>query len=198
MSQTERETVNLGPADPYNPSRLWGDEKYCLQNMLIHQYRMPFSAPPEFLGSVYTDRVYEAWARAHKEVVEKSACKAYMGGDACNWFRECSNEDFLRYAQILSDACHGSGQSVLDDVSAAADPSKPRVRGARMVRFTNVSSGYPTYRWDFYYENDGPHDRRSAPTTQPKRERFPRGMFGPKGMFIEEAYGRYFEEFGDY
>lgn len=194
MSKPERKAVQLSPADPFNASRLWGDEKYNLQNMLIRQHRMPFSAPAEFLGDVYSDRLYEATSRAFEQVVQRSSCKVYMGGDACNWFQQCSGEDFLAYAQILSDAIHGSGQNVLDDVSAAADPSKPRVRGARMIRFTNVSSGYPTYLWNFYYENDGPHDQRSAPLTQPKRERYPRGMFGPNAGYMEEAFGRYFDD----
>lgn len=164
--------VRLEPVDPFDHSRLWGDEKYKLCNMLIRQARMPASARAEFLASIYTDRVpYDALDRAYDQVIKTSQCKVPMGGDSCNWFRECSTDDFLAYAQLISDACHGSPQTLLDDLSAAVDPSKPRVRGARMVRFTNVSSGYPVYRWDLYYENDGPHDNCSAPVTY-KQERY--------------------------
>jgi hypothetical protein len=165
--------IQVDPADCFNHSRLYGNEKYKLSNMLIRQVKFPASAKRSELGSVWTDRIYAATEKAYKEVVEPSSSQG-GGGDACVWFRSCSEEEFLRYAQvILSEGCYKNSDKV------------PTVTGARMIRYTNVSSGYPAYCWNFYY---GGKHTPEAPVNYPQPKM---GMDGYVYCYDGRRYDKY-------
>lgn len=147
--------IQVDPADCFDYSRLYGNEKYKLSNMLIRQVKFPASAKRGELSNVWTDRIYDAAKKAYEGVIEPSKCKS-GSGDGCGWFRDCSEEDFLRYAQaILSEGCYKNSEEV------------PTVTGARMVRFTDLSSGFPAYCWNFYY---GDQCTPPAPINYPQQE----------------------------
>jgi len=178
MGDLEERVVETAPADMFDSSRLYGKEKYKLQNMLIRQVDYPAKGRAKEFGEFWSDRCFQACDAARRKVVEASECKA-GGGDACGWFRSCSPEEFLAYAQACLDNGAWSGKPC-DDA--------PKVTGARMVRYTNVSSGYPTYRWDLYFGKAVV--KSTAPVNLPE----PRGM--PE--FGRYRYGDHFNEVCDY
>lgn len=148
-------------ADPYEPSRCWGDEKYSLSNMLLRQVRFPLEVSrKDFLSSVWSDRVYSEF---------REACKRYLEG-VLGPFEDgrpllgLSEENFLGFVRVAS----------------GIQESQP-VTGARFVRYTNVSSGYPVYRMDAFHATDGRaiavySNNRRAPnitrTTRPMLDRY--------------------------
>lgn len=133
-------------------SRLYGNEKYSLQNMLIRQVGYPMRAKPSDLSEAWSDRFSPEMFDAASKVSAGSKTKR-GGGDACDWHRHCPADEFLAYAQALVDA------------GAFGKQDRP-VTGARLVRYTNAASGY---RWDIYF---GPPGNGAAPITYPDDERF--------------------------
>lgn len=120
-------------AHPFNAHRLWGDEKYSLQNMLMRQVMFPFhAAKDDQTESQWTDRNPELVQAAGQKYLRKFQC-SFESGDS---LRQLSPEEFLAFCQ-----------------EATGIDWKPT--GARIVRYTNAASGYPTYRIDCYAPKDG-------------------------------------------
>jgi hypothetical protein len=113
---------------PFRFDRLYGDEKYSLQNMLLREVNMPSVAYPGEL-------VYEAWSDHVRNAFWDNAnllLKSTMTADA--FFAGVDNESFLRWANAVFSEVNGKSATWLN------------LTGAAIVRFTNVASGYPTLR----------------------------------------------------
>lgn len=121
-------------ADPYEPERCWGDQKYSLCNMLLRQVNFPLvTNAGDILASVYSDHVYDAFGAACKSAFSKMT-DPYPGpfDDGRPLYR-LTEKQFLSFVRVASGL-----------------PKKRRVTGARVVRYTNVATGYPVYRLDTY------------------------------------------------
>lgn len=109
--------------DPFDYERLYGVEKYRLGAMVVAET----SAYPHYVDtqenvfSVYNDRCYAAWVKVWEGVKSNST------GDA--WYNGVSEKDLLRVGNLLA---------------AELGFTKP-VTAVRIVRYTNLSSGYPCY-----------------------------------------------------
>ncbi len=111
-------------ADPFDFWRLYGQEKYSLQNMEVKSFKFPYEVEERHIHCVYDDRLpHGIWQDATR-LIETGAT-----GDA--FFNGATDESFLKFAQRIADYCE----------------FKHKVTGARIVRFTNAG-GYPCYRLD--------------------------------------------------
>lgn len=118
--------VQFSPVDPFDWNRLWGNEKYSLQNMLLKQVNMPTELfPGEECFEVYDDRVYSEWREAWPLL------KYEAGGGPDAALNRANNEDFLAFASKLF---------------SLINKREITLTGATAIRYTNYSSGYPVYR----------------------------------------------------
>ena len=118
--------MNLTPVDPFDPNRLYHEEKYNLQNMLIKQTKMPHEVKSsDKINEIWFDRINsEVYSRARGKIKESN-----NSGDA--FFNGVNDEEFLAFCQVLADE-YG--------------PKDVKITGAMLVRYTNASSGYPCNR----------------------------------------------------
>jgi len=112
------------PVEPFEFSRLYGDEKYSLTEMTLREVNFPDEVEDGHVTSTWSDRVgSDAWYAA------KEGIESRMSGDA--WWNGVSSEDFLAFAAKI----------------AVIVGFKHEVTGARMVRYTD-GGGYPCLRLD--------------------------------------------------
>ena len=102
--------------DPFVFGRLYGDEKYNLQNMELKSVNFP--AQVKNYHSIYADRANEEWIKAGEGITSTYNGDAFWAG--------VSEKDLLIFAQRMADALN----------------FKHKVTGARVSRHTN-SNGYP-------------------------------------------------------
>lgn len=149
--------IEVEPADAFDSGRLWGSEQYSLCNMLVRQESFPrYAYEGEEPGTgdahygIWSDHVYQAWDEAVKAADPEESAR---GGGPEHFFRRLSREAFLRFLVKLLEAIGGGA------------PRHP-VTGGRIVRFTNVSSGYPCYRVDIFCKSpETPSCVEAAPVT---------------------------------
>jgi hypothetical protein len=122
--------LEITPCDPFNSSRLWSTEKYTLNNMLLHDVNFPsFFYQGDIVFSQYSDRIpYKDWQKLSDKYLSKG------GFEDGGCFRILEDKDFLSFCR---DACYFDKE----------------IYGARIVRFTNLSTGYPLVRIDIYWRN---------------------------------------------
>lgn len=128
--------IQVEKADPFDPSRLWGNEKYSLQNMLMRQVNFPaYCHQGDVMVSVWSDRAYETWRAAGEKY--RAIVGEQVGGLESGAFLSAMGEqDFLGWCR------------------EAIGYDKP-ITGARIIRYTNAASGYPCYRIDLYARGEG-------------------------------------------
>jgi hypothetical protein len=80
---------------PFSHHRLYGDEKYSLQNMVLKMVDYParLDSSLDQYFSIYVDRARTEWSAAQQLITSESS------GDA--WFVGVSDEDFLFFAGKL-------------------------------------------------------------------------------------------------
>lgn len=122
---TEWKRVEMLPVElPLDYGRI---HSYDVQNMLLKQVNFPcavhvtldFGDTGDWVGDCYEDRAYDAWRKAWD-----AAPRGFI--------HEMSDDVFLKF--------------VTDFFEAQGIARK--ITGARAVRYTNVSSGYPCIRID--------------------------------------------------
>jgi hypothetical protein len=109
--------VTTSEMDGFNFNRLYGNEKYNLQNMELKSVNFPAQA--EHYHSIYEDRALTEWRKAAEGIESRQSGDAFWAG--------VSDKDVLVFAQRMADALS----------------FKHKVTGARISRHTNWSSGYP-------------------------------------------------------
>lgn len=108
---------------PFNFNRLYGQEKYSLQNMVLKAVNCPDAK--HFKGEafdVWSDRVSQAWSDAARLVQSTQNADAFFAG--------ATDESFMAFARKMSEVV-GFGE----------------ITGARVVRYTDAG-GYPSLRLD--------------------------------------------------
>ena len=131
LKHQSRKNTNL--PDPYNVRRLYGDEKYCLNNMELNSHNFPeVERLPENLGchSIWSDRIFQEWNASSKNI-SSIAC-----GDA--FWSKVSSEDLLLF-----------GNNIAKNTNLSE-----KITGVRIVRFTDAASQYPVLRVDLIYEKN--------------------------------------------
>lgn len=116
--------IKTTPADRFDYNRLYGQEKYNLNNMTLAKVNFPYSVNEGKITSVWSDHIYKEYRNAIAEVTSAQNGDAFWNG--------VSSEQLLKFAS---------------DVAKAVN-FEPEVTGVRIVRFTNVMSGYPVLRID--------------------------------------------------
>jgi hypothetical protein len=131
--------------DPFDFGRLYGDEKYSLNNMFINQAYFPYKInKKDSYYEVWSDRLsYDTWNFC------KSGLESNQSGDA--WLHGLSTESLLTFGHRLS----------------RKERWNEEVTGIIIVRFTDAGQ-YPCYRITLvsqksdnqvYSGNNGPHVR---------------------------------------
>ena len=138
-------------ADPFDFERLYGMEKYSLQNMLLKEVTMP--------TTVYGgERTFEVWSDRERHAFWENRFKrtltSTMNGDA--YFAGVTDEDFLEWANAVFSEIEG--QPV-------------QLTGACLIRYTNVMSGYPTLRLSGIIATENLERRRYGVTQRAPRPR---------------------------
>lgn len=139
MSNTKKKRLTVSKAEPFNPTRLWGDEKYSLQNMLMRQVRFP--------AYFHEGDLFSEWWSDHAYKTFQAACEKYRGRVGPNagsfeggdFLSALSEDDFVEFCREAIGAEHPA-------------------TGARVVRHTNASSGYPVYSIQVFAVGEGNPD----------------------------------------
>lgn len=162
----------FNPVDPYDSHRLYGDERYNLQNMLLKQVSVPAELEDgDRSWEIYSDYVPIQWNEAWKLLNVKSY------GDSM--LESSSDESFLAFASKLVSLIEGY---------------EITVTGAVAVRFTNVMSGFPTIRLTAVIAKDIPGRRYGVPYTRQTYREF-MSMYGDSlHDFGFRGVGGHFEE----
>lgn len=122
--------------DPFSLDRLYGDEKYGLNNMQLKSVNFPARVSANRAASIWSDRSREAWRKHQKVLISRDS------GDA--FFTGVTDESLLTFANAM-----------------AKESGFPHeVTGVRVVRFTD-GGGYPVLRLDI--ASGGSGLRRSTP-----------------------------------
>ena len=137
--------------DPFNFSRLYGNEKYSLDAMEMKAVNFPFEVDPNKITAVWSDRIITAWWEAAQKIESIYTGDAFFGG--------ATNESFLRFAQEIAKAIN----------------FKHEVTGARVTRYTNRASGYPVFVLEV---TNGGKGIRHPKQPQPHFRRFRDGFDG--------------------
>jgi hypothetical protein len=117
-------TIEFGAVHPYSFDRLYGNERLSLQNMLLKHVNMPYALRRgEQSWDVWSDQCMTQWFNAIKLV------KSSQTGDA--FFAGVTDESFLEFAK---------------EVVSHVECKPVEVTGACVIRYTNVSTGYPCLR----------------------------------------------------
>jgi hypothetical protein len=111
-----KQMVTTTEMDPFVFGRLYGDEKYSLNNMELKSAFFPAQAKD--YHSIYSDRANDEWYKAVEGIT------SIYNGDA--FWAGVSEKDLLIFAQRMADALS----------------FKHQVTGARITRFTD-SRQYP-------------------------------------------------------
>jgi hypothetical protein len=173
-------------ADPFEYSRLYENEKYNLNNMVLAQANFPHDYyPDDTLYSIWSDRITREWC-ACSHLLGKSK---FSGGDAFlagvssknliafasklfALLRTENNAKFLATAREL--LSKNDNVKVSEDLAyrAAAEEIVPfELTGVAIVRFTNMG-GYPTLRVTGINATKHRGRRMGHPLTEPKPMRF--------------------------
>lgn len=115
---------------PYS-YREYANNPYNVQNVLLVEHNFPtFYYEGDFISSVYSDRVStEQWEKATEDIQNKWNLE--------NW-RNLGSEKLLKFASNLY---------------------QRDITGIRVIRYTNVSNGYPCYRIDVFAKGEAtPND----------------------------------------
>lgn len=130
------------------PHQTFGFDDYNVQNMLERQ----FNFPAQF---------YHGQDEYHREWDDRRYTEWRAAVEKFGKWRELDDEKFLQFCCMVN----------------GVDPKK-KATGCRIVRYTNVSSGYPTYAIDVFIQSDAHKplplysDSYSAPNvSRPKRRR---------------------------
>jgi hypothetical protein len=151
---------------PFSHMRLYGDEKYSLQNMVLKMVDYPakIDSTKDQTFSIYVDRAYTEWGAAQRLIKSKDSGDAWFNGVSDNAY-QYSSKFRSRVAELYgSIALSGLWEARGDDMKgeeytkyldlsiktrkwaeeqAAKEIEPMPITGALMVRMTNVSSGYP-------------------------------------------------------
>jgi hypothetical protein len=158
VSKTYFESV-----DSFEFQRLYGSEKYSLQNMLLKQTNMPtWSEPGDEINELWSDRFYTEWSLALKLIQSRDT------GDS--FFHGATDESFLKFAakavalvnsktfqfrckelieqhplpeDAYAEICKRN-DTARDQAASEVEPAE--ITGAVIVRYTNAMSGYPCLR----------------------------------------------------
>jgi hypothetical protein len=157
--------------EPFDSRRIYSNEKYTLNNMLMRQDRYPFGKlnPGDRMVTVWSDRS-EISAQFNKAGVKHFA-------DQPGNF-----ESGARFAGLSADAFIAWAK----DAAGITD----EVTGAQLVRFTDASSQYPSYRLNLYIANpEHPplqlYSGNNAPNVKQPKEKW-----GRSNGFIDLGNGR--------
>jgi len=152
-------TYPFEACDKFDFNRLYGSEKYGLQNMLLKQYNMPtFVYAGEQTFEVWDDRISTVFWNATKEL------KSTYNADA--FFAGVNDKDFIEWAsKVFSEV---NGQEV-------------KLTGAAVIRYTNVMSGYPTLRLSGVVATENIDSRPYGITTRRREPELVDTRYGPMG-----------------
>lgn len=154
------------PAHPFNFDRLYGNEKYSLQNMLLKEANMPTEMTlDDQAWEIWSDRIHSEWQAAWPLLKTE--------GHADATFNRCADADFLAFAS---------------KVVSLVNNREVQVTGAVVVRFTNATSGYPTYRLTATVAKEISNRRYGVPIIQ--EESRSRTKFDVFGGSYNEQHGR--------
>lgn len=156
------------------------DSHYNTQNVLIAQVNFPIAAhvsadwqQPELgdiIGDPYSDRLpYEDKAAA-MALIPRDKGGEYPKMSLESYLQTCSKKKFLAFVEAACKSCIPEGM---------------HVTGARVIRFTNVSSGHWLQRYDFIIKHPDTPVEPVDPETlfiQPKER-----VFLNFGMFYEDG-----------
>ena len=142
MSKSYFQTV-----DPFNYDRLYGNEKYSLNGMLLKQANCPtWVEPGDESFEIWSDHCRTEWSNAH-DLLESS-----YSGDA--FYAGATDESFLAFASKLV---------------SEVNKREIKVTGAAIVRYTD-GGGYPTLRLSAVVVKNTTGRRYGVPLTKPARE----------------------------
>lgn len=130
-SDTSGTLIVNGKCDAFDAGRIYSEEKYSLNNMLMRQDRYPFGRlnPGDQMITVWSDRP-ETSARFN------DACEKHFAEQPGNFesgarFSDLSPDEFIAWAKEAS----GTDKEVV---------------GVQLVRFTDDRSQFPVYRLNLY------------------------------------------------
>jgi len=120
--------IEITKARPYNQSEFWDrDKRYNIQNMLLCQQNFPAKCCDDEICSTYQDRDFESWDKA------------------IDWLRKTlrkkEGKDYCLDFHILDPKL--TKKFVAKFLSGWLKRIKRKLTGYRIIRYTNVASGYP-------------------------------------------------------
>jgi len=118
--------------EAYNHSEIFNNP-YNAQNILLNQAKFPERAYYDETSATYEDRNMTAWDEACKWYRKHAAVMGYIDWPNMN------KEDVIKFAEIF----HASWLAHI----------KRPITGARIIRTTNVSNGYPCLVCEAYSHN---------------------------------------------
>src|SRR5208337_602789 len=138
--------MNATASYPFDYSRLYGNEKYSLQNMLLKEVNMPTEVEPgDVFYEVWSDRIYTESQNAWPLLKSNELGDAYLAG--------ATDESFLAFASALFSAVE----------------KKPIIlTGACAVRYTDAG-GFPCIRYSGAVIKDTPFRRYGVPLIEQSR-----------------------------
>ena len=154
---------NMTTVDAYRMT--FGDADYSVQNMLVRQADFP----AEYFDGDVVDSEWNDRARINFEMAHKQHFPEGTEGTSRNWvetMRHMPQETFLAWCKV---AVYGDTGNI-----------RAQLTGARLVRFTNASSGYPAYRVDVFTKGKD----------TPRTELYNR-MGGPLVIHYEDALSQF-------
>ena len=135
--------------DPFNFDRLYGNEKYSLNDMLLKQASCPtWVEQGDQSFEIWSDRSRTEWEAA-LPLIESS-----YNGDA--FFAGATDESFLAFAS---------------KVVSEVNKSEIKVTGAAIVRYTDMG-GFPTLRLSAVVTKRKTGRQYGVPLTKPTRSEF--------------------------
>ena len=141
MAKTYFQTVA-----PFNFDRLYGNEKYSLNDMLLKEASCPtWVEPGDESFEIWSDHSRTEWNDA------LSLIKSSYNGDA--FFAGATDESFLAFAS---------------KVVSAVNKREVKVTGAAIIRYTD-GGGYPTLRLSAVVTGSTAGRRYGVPLTKPAR-----------------------------
>jgi hypothetical protein len=108
-------------------SRLYGSERYSLQNMLLNEVNYDMKSPLRLRKSVWSDYIPDIWHESQKDIDSMTSGDAFWAG--------VKPADLLRFARHMLEKSNPEFKTI-------------ELIGVRIVRFTGVWDGYPKLRLD--------------------------------------------------
>lgn len=166
--KTKSRVMPCGLVDPFDFNRLYGPEKYSLQNMLLKQVTYPAQI------DLSVDKPYDGWSDHSREEfsVALAGIESTLSGDA--FFNGIKDEDFLTFASKFF---------------SLINKREIKLTGARAVRTTN-NGGYPTITIDgvILVSNQKVFSGNSGPAVnRPKYDRYGHDRFSHLGLPLERG-----------